>query len=147
MLILTVMSSSVPLFTLTVLPRYANDEISSRFQSLILIGLLDVQPWFWFHRHSTSASDFVKIFYHPCDFVLHLLVVVTEGTSCRLRSRNRKVVSVGSIGCRFVSYLLSPSLSNWSQAGTRMVTSSCLVLGLSLLQNYLTISQHEQLYR
>ena len=31
------------LITLTVLPRYTNDEISSRFLSLILIGLLDAQ--------------------------------------------------------------------------------------------------------
>ena len=38
LLILTLMSSSVPPFTITVLPRYTNDEVSSRCLSLILIN-------------------------------------------------------------------------------------------------------------
>ena len=62
-----------------------------------------------------------------------------------LRSRDL-VVSVGSTGCWFVVYLWSPSLSNRSPAGTRMVISNSLVLRLSLPQNYLTISQHALLY-
>ena len=142
LLILTLMSSSVPPFTLTVLPRYTNDEISSRYLSLILIGLLDVQLIFMILvlptlGFSPSLAE--------CFIILVVLFCICwlcqRAAQCHRPSRDLRVVSVGSTGCRFVVYLWSPSLSNRSPAGTRMVTSSSLVLRLSLLQNYVTISQ------
>ena len=58
LLILPLMSSSSVLqFTPTVLPRYTNDKISSRWPSLILISLLGVQ----LISHSPSLADFFII--------------------------------------------------------------------------------------
>ena len=80
LLILNLISSSVPPLTLTVLPRYTNDEISSRFLSLILIGLLDAQLIFMILVYATFAfsPSLAEFSRHPCSFVLHLMVVARD---------------------------------------------------------------------
>ena len=122
------MSSSVPPLTLTVLPRYTNDEISSRFLSLILIGLLDAQLIFMILVLSTfgfspSLAEF-SIILVVLSCICWLLLERSAMSSAK--SRSSSCFSIGSTGCHFVGYLLYPSLSNRSPPGIRVVTSTAL---------------------
>ena len=113
LLILTLMSLSVPPFTLTVLPRYANDEIFFRFLSLILIGLLDVQLIFMILVLSTLgfspsvAEFFIIVVVLSC--ICWLLLERTAMSSAKSRFSN--------CFCRFhwmpiCCLIVSPSVFN-----------------------------------
>ena len=148
LLILTLMSSSVPPFTLTVLPRYTNDEFSSRCLSLILIALLDMQLIFMISVLSTVGfrpslrEDFIILVVLSCICWLLLESSAMSSAKSRLSSCFFRFHWMPVCCLSVVSFIVESIASR-----NKNVTSSSLVLHLSLPQKHLTISKYELLYR